>query len=123
MAQVDLRSFSFEELDQLAQAIEVEKRRRQDEDRQQILHDARAMAARYGLSVEQFLATPATKTRTRAQVKYRNPTNPRQTWSGRGKQPAWVKNALATGVTLHDLEDAGIQIPQQEHPDADREAL
>ncbi|HTQ07400.1 MAG TPA: H-NS histone family protein [Polyangiaceae bacterium] len=35
--------------------------------------------------------------------KYRNPRNPAQTWSGRGAQPLWVKDALAAGKTLSDL--------------------
>ena len=26
--------------------------------------------------------------------KYRNPTNPMQTWSGRGKQPRWIGSQL-----------------------------
>ncbi|MDQ7989045.1 MAG: ParB/RepB/Spo0J family partition protein [Candidatus Dactylopiibacterium sp.] len=37
-------------------------------------------------------------------VKYRNPALPTQTWTGRGKKPAWVETALAEGRTLADLE-------------------
>ena len=36
--------------------------------------------------------------------KYRNPDNPAQTWSGKGKRPAWVKAALAAGKSLESLE-------------------
>ncbi|MGZ9032950.1 MAG: H-NS histone family protein [Rhodospirillales bacterium] len=35
--------------------------------------------------------------------KYRNPDNPEETWSGRGRQPRWVQAALAEGETLDDL--------------------
>jgi len=35
--------------------------------------------------------------------KYQNPNNAAQTWSGRGKQPAWVAEALAQGKTLESL--------------------
>ena len=35
--------------------------------------------------------------------KYRNPTNPEQTWSGRGKQPNWFKDALKAGKKEKDL--------------------
>lgn len=38
---------------------------------------------------------------------YRNPSNSRETWSGRGAKPAWVKKALAAGVTLVELEADG----------------
>jgi DNA-binding protein H-NS len=32
--------------------------------------------------------------------KYQNPRNPAETWSGRGKQPRWVKEQLRTGKKL-----------------------
>ena len=36
-------------------------------------------------------------------AKYRNPEDPRQTWSGRGRQPAWMKDALADGKSREDF--------------------
>jgi len=36
--------------------------------------------------------------------KYRNPKNPRQTWSGRGSQPQWVRELLVTGIQLEDMK-------------------
>ena len=35
--------------------------------------------------------------------KYRNPGNPEQTWSGRGKRPRWFNDALAAGKKEKDL--------------------
>jgi DNA-binding protein H-NS len=35
--------------------------------------------------------------------KYRNPKKPSQTWSGRGKQPRWLKEQLRAGKKLTDL--------------------
>jgi len=35
--------------------------------------------------------------------KYCNPEYPAQTWSGRGKQPRWVKTLVDKGATLEDL--------------------
>ena len=32
--------------------------------------------------------------------KYRNPKNPAETWSGRGKQPLWAKEQLRSGRKL-----------------------
>ena len=37
------------------------------------------------------------------QPKFRNPNPPHQTWSGRGKQPYWVRELLAEGNHLDDL--------------------
>ena len=35
--------------------------------------------------------------------KYQNPKNPSETWSGRGKQPRWLKAQLRAGKKLNDL--------------------
>ena len=35
---------------------------------------------------------------------YRNPENPAETWSGRGRPPAWVREALEAGLDLDVLE-------------------
>lgn len=36
-------------------------------------------------------------------ARYANPENPEQTWSGRGRRPQWVKDALESGRALEDL--------------------
>ncbi len=38
----------------------------------------------------------------RVYPKYRNPNDPSETWSGRGKQPRWLVAALKTG---HKIEE------------------
>lgn len=44
------------------------------------------------------------KAKTRASApKFQHPTNPDLTWSGRGRRPRWVTEALETGQTLEDL--------------------
>jgi DNA-binding protein H-NS len=35
--------------------------------------------------------------------KYRNPHEPSETWSGRGKQPRWLTAALKTGHTIEEF--------------------
>ena len=35
--------------------------------------------------------------------KYRNPNEPSETWSGRGKQPRWLAAALNTGHTIEEF--------------------
>jgi DNA-binding protein H-NS len=35
--------------------------------------------------------------------KYRNPKEPSETWSGRGKQPRWLTAALNTGHTIEEF--------------------
>lgn len=35
--------------------------------------------------------------------KYRNPNEPSETWSGRGKQPRWLAAALKTGHAIEEF--------------------
>ena len=35
--------------------------------------------------------------------KYRNPTQPSETWAGRGKQPRWLTAQLSSGKKLDDF--------------------
>jgi len=37
-------------------------------------------------------------------ARYRNPSNPGESWGGRGKRPAWLRDALAAGKSLADFE-------------------
>ena len=37
-------------------------------------------------------------------VKYRNPENPDMTWSGRGRRPAWIREAVEAGRSMSDFE-------------------
>lgn len=39
----------------------------------------------------------------KAAAKYRNPADPTQTWSGRGRRPQWFKDAEAAGTDLSTL--------------------
>src|SRR5918912_1329094 len=45
----------------------------------------------------------APSTRTKVAPKYRNPDNPEETWTGRGRQPRWVQAALAQGRSLGEF--------------------
>lgn len=70
--------------------------------REQILHIARNA----GLSEKQLRAIKVAKTSKQGNVyvKYRNPEDPKQQWSGRGRQPAWVKAWIASGKSLEDAK-------------------
>lgn len=64
--------------------------------------DTRKKVADYAKSLgysldELFGGRGKGKARGKAAPKYRNPANPEQTWSGRGKRPNWFKQSLAAG--------------------------
>jgi DNA-binding protein H-NS len=49
---------------------------------------------------------PTADGRASVPPKYRNPENPAETWTGRGRQPKWVVAKLAEGKNLKDFEIA-----------------
>lgn len=59
-------------------------------------------AREYGFSFSDLAS--AKTARGKGAPRYANPDNPDMTWTGRGRRPRWVEQALASGRTLADLE-------------------
>ena len=72
------------------------------EAREQILHIARGA----GISVDELLSgkVPKESKSGSIAVKYRHPDEPTHQWSGRGRQPAWVKDWIASGKSLDEAK-------------------
>ena len=98
---VDLSKLSLEELQTLARDIETEIVSRREADRERVLSQMRELAASLGLTLEEVVK--GERNRGTILPKYRHPANPVLTWSGRGKRPAWVNEALAAGMSMDDL--------------------
>jgi DNA-binding protein H-NS len=67
-----------------------------------------ALANSAGIPLHDILGIERGKTRGMnnkglVKVKFRNPSNPDETWTGRGKRPRWLQQALAEGATLQDF--------------------
>ncbi|MDJ0857958.1 MAG: H-NS histone family protein [Dinoroseobacter sp.] len=104
---IDVSAMSMDELDALASDIRkakmsLEKRRLKD------ARDAMEKVAReFGVSVSEVLGKAASAKKSSsgaAPAKYRNPNDASQTWSGRGRQPVWYKDAVSGGATPESLE-------------------
>ncbi len=63
-----------------------------------------AVAKDFGVSVNDIYGTSKKRKKAKAAAKYKNPENAADTWSGRGRQPAWYKAAVANGATPQSLE-------------------
>ena len=57
----------------------------------------------YGYSLSDVLAAKSKPGKSSGVAKYRNPADPDQTWTGRGRQPAWIKEGLASGRPMSDF--------------------
>ncbi|WP_299775988.1 H-NS histone family protein [uncultured Tateyamaria sp.] len=70
------------------------------------LRDARAAAekaaAEFGFSLSELTSHKTAKV-AKSPPKYAHPENPSKTWTGKGRQPNWVKEYLRAGKPLEDL--------------------
>jgi DNA-binding protein H-NS len=64
-----------------------------------------AMAQELGFSLAELTGATVSVKRKRAPATtmYRNPANPAETWSGRGRKPRWFEAALASGTKVSEL--------------------
>ena len=109
---IDLSKLSIEELESLVKDAQTEITSRREAERERVFGQMRELAASLGLTLEDVVRQArgkgaAVKGSTvgggGVEAKYRNPSDPNQTWSGRGKRPAWIAEALASGKSLDDL--------------------
>lgn len=49
----------------------------------------------------------------RVYPKYRNPNDPSETWSGRGKQPRWLVAALKTGHKIEEFMISKAEVDEE----------
>lgn len=98
---ITLDAMSSDELKQLIsdaqKALKTVNTRRKAEAKRA----AEKAAKEFGFSLEDVLDAPAKG--SKGAPKYANPANPSQTWTGRGRKPNWVIDALNSGKSLDDL--------------------
>ncbi|MEY3004198.1 MAG: Trans-acting regulatory protein hvrA [Pseudomonadota bacterium] len=100
----NIDTMSLAELQAYQKEVEAAIKGYEKKRRAEALAAARAAAKEHGFSLEELMgAKPAAKATAKGAAKYANPADPSQTWSGRGRQPAWVKAALASGKPLSSM--------------------
>ena len=100
---IDLSKLSIEEMEVLAKDIEAEIISRREAERERVLAQMRELAASIGTTPEELFRRTGKIVEKVVAAKYRHPDNPALTWSGRGKRPQWVVEALASSKALDDL--------------------
>jgi DNA-binding protein H-NS len=108
MATIDLSNYNLGELKGLQFDVEKEIKSRQQDEVKKAREQILAIAQDVGLPVEELLAAKATKPRKSGQsnsaAQFRNPEDDAQTWTGRGRKPKWVLDALSNGKSMDDLK-------------------
>lgn len=101
---LELETLSLKELRQLQKDVEAAISDFKDREKRKALAEVEAFARERGLNPADLAELVGRKgKKSVGAAKYVNPADPTQTWTGRGRKPGWVSDALAAGKTLEDL--------------------
>ncbi|UCV05313.1 H-NS family nucleoid-associated regulatory protein [Dechloromonas denitrificans] len=103
---MDLSTLSVSQLRDLQQQIPAELKRREAQEKINILNEVRAFAKARGYAIEDLIGKDAkvkVSSGNKVKVKYRHPENVELEWTGRGRKPKWVEAWVANGGSLDNL--------------------
>lgn len=102
-----LGSMNYAQLLELRDRLDEALVAARDVKKRQLRAEIEALTAKAGLTLADVLSTNSSvKTPQRGKkvtIKYRNPKDPSQTWSGRGRQPNWLVGALKKGQKIESF--------------------
>jgi DNA-binding protein H-NS len=107
---LNLNAMSIDEMWQLHEeisqvlSIRLTSEKRELEKRMAQLRREKEMPQSKSADAQSLKSAPRKRRKyPRVFPKYRNPKEPSETWSGRGKQPRWLAAALSTGHTIEEF--------------------
>ncbi|SIO03670.1 DNA-binding protein H-NS [Rhodovulum sp. ES.010] len=97
----DLDKLSLDELKQLRKDVEAAISSYHEREKAKARAALEEKAKEYGFSLDEIVGKKSR--RAKSSPKYRNPDNAAETWSGRGRRPNWLDEALKKGAKLEDF--------------------
>lgn len=101
MPDIDVETMSRDELESLKSEVDKALTTLESRRKAEAKKAAEEAAKAHGFSLNELVGPD--RGSKRPQIKYRNPDNPAETWSGRGRKPRWLKEAMANGRSLDEL--------------------
>jgi len=101
---IDLSNMSTSELRDLQAKVTVAIKDRGQAEASAAREQILAIAKNVGLSVGDLMGgIKAGKIKAVVPVRFRNKDDASKTWTGRGRQPTWIKEWVESGKSLDDL--------------------
>lgn len=100
MVDFDLDAMQLGDLKKLQAQVATAIKTFEDRQRKAALAELEAKAAEMGFTLSELTGTQTGRKAKVNPPKFRNTEDQTQTWSGRGRQPAWIKDAIARGESL-----------------------
>lgn len=95
----------YKELQEQIAALQKQAEEARQQEIAAIIAEIKAKMAEYGITLQDLGAGGRRRGRAKAsagQPKYRNPATG-ETWTGKGRKPGWLVQALAQGKSLADF--------------------
>ena len=103
MARIDgLDTYSYAELLKLQERIVQAIAEKRAENAQATKEQLRAMAEKAGFDIKELFGKRGSP-KGSGVAKYRNPTDSSQTWTGRGRKPNWLVDAVKKGAKIESF--------------------
>jgi len=104
----DLSNLSLADLRNLQEQIKQEMKQREEQDLQKAREQILAIAQSVGVPLADLMAKGGKGGNKRGAsgpvaVRFKHPENAGQQWTGRGRQPKWIKEWVEGGKSLDDL--------------------
>ena len=93
----NIENMSFAELSAMQARIERAKIEKQSSERAELKQKLTDMAKEHGFDIHELLGRGGKGKRGKVAIKYRDPSNSANTWTGRGRMPRWMTTATKGG--------------------------
>jgi DNA-binding protein H-NS len=104
MARIDLTKLTYAQLLDLSERVDIAIVERKAEKAKSVKEQLEALAQESGFSLSDLVGGKKQRGRKAAvAVKYRNPKDASQTWSGRGRKPNWLVAAVKKGAKIESF--------------------
>lgn len=100
--ELDLDKMALRDLRELRNKVDKAITTFEDRRKREALTAVENAAREFGFSLADL--ANAKPSRGKVAAKYANPDDPEATWTGRGRKPRWVQEALDGGKKLEDME-------------------
>jgi DNA-binding protein H-NS len=98
-----LTGMTIIELNNLQSMLKIASEEVQIKSSRIALAEIHEVAKKHGFLLEELLGVSTPKKRAIGVPKYRNPDDRSVTWAGKGRHPAWIKEAMEAGTDIESF--------------------
>ncbi len=101
---IELSNFTVDELREIAKRATAVATEKQKDEVADTVKKLLALSDSTGIPLKQLIAPYKRRAYPPSRIKYRNPDNPDQAWSGRGQKPAWYRAKIEAGISPNAMQ-------------------